>query len=85
MAKRKKGTGVGQAVPYDDSRWRAQSDHRTLTEAAEIHGDKTRMAGVRNHHVEQTKALKKMDKVVGGPVRGSKDYKALMGSLKKRS
>jgi hypothetical protein len=30
--------------------YRCESDHRTLTEAAEIQSDKKRMAGARKHH-----------------------------------
>lgn len=83
MAKRKKGSGLGQAVPYDDSKWRAERDHNTLTQAAEITGDKSRMKAVRGHHVDQTKALKKMDPLLGGnKIRGSQGYKGLMGALK---
>lgn len=77
MAKRKRGTGAGPAVSsFDEGKWRAQSDHRTLTEAAEIHGDSSRMAGVRNHQVEQVKGLKKMDKIIGdGSIKGRKTTK----------
>lgn len=84
MAKRKKGSGTGQAVPtpYDDSKWRAEDDHRTLSRAAEIHSDPSRIAGVRKHHVEQTRNLKAMDMALGGnKIRGDKNYKKLMSSL----
>lgn len=86
MAKRKKGSGIGQSVPYDDSKWRAEDDHRTLSRAAEIHADPTRIAGVRKHHVAQTKNLKAMDMALGGnKIRGDANYKKLMGSLGKKS
>lgn len=68
-----------------DEDWRASSDHDTLSRAADIHSDPSRMAGVRNHQVKQVKSLKKMDETLGdGKLRGSKDYKGLMKSLKTR-
>lgn len=85
MAKRKKGSGIGQCAPsYDHAKYQAEDDHRTLSRAAEIHNDPTRMTGVRKHHVEQTRNLKTMDLALGGnKIRGDKNYKKLMGSLKK--
>jgi len=35
--------------------YRAESDHRTLRDAAEIQSDKARMAGARKHHKKVTK------------------------------
>ena len=34
-----------------------EDDHRTLTRAAEVIGDKKRMAGARKHHRKQSKAM----------------------------
>lgn len=85
MGKRKKGSGLGQAYPssFDHDKYQAEDDHRTLSRAAEIHGDAHRMTGVRKHHVAQTKNLKAMDMALGGnKIRGDKNYKKLMGSLK---
>lgn len=63
--------------------WQARSDHSTLREASDIVGNKDRMKGVRKHHVQQSKALKSMDPMLGGnKVRGNTDYKKLMGTLK---
>lgn len=38
-----------------DTDWRAESDHRTLTDAAEIQSDKSRMAGVKKQHRKASK------------------------------
>lgn len=46
--------------------YRAEDDHRTLTRAAEIHGDKDRMAGVHKHHKKQTKALHSVGQLLHG-------------------
>lgn len=35
--------------------YRAESDHRTLSDASEIVSDKSRMAGVKKHHKKVTK------------------------------
>ena len=48
----------------EQKQWRAQSDLRTLTEAAQIQADKTRMAAVTSHAKEQVKTL---TKVTGKP------------------
>lgn len=45
--------------------YRAEDDHRTMTRAGEIQGDKGRMAGVRKHQVKQTRALKKVGAMLG--------------------
>lgn len=45
--------------------YRAEDDHRTLTRAAEIQEDTTRMAGVRKHHRKMARALRGLDRVVG--------------------
>jgi hypothetical protein len=38
--------------------YRDEDDHRTMTRAAEIQSDKTRMAGVQRHHRKLQKSLK---------------------------
>lgn len=42
MTKSKKSTSP-EAVPYDDSEWRAKDDLRTLQSAEEIKGDPARL------------------------------------------
>ena len=46
----------GGAMPAMDDKWRQESDHRTMTEAAEIQADQHRMAGVKKHHRKVAKA-----------------------------
>lgn len=48
----------------DDS-WRAESDHRTLSDAAEIQSDKKRMAGAAKHHKKVTKQHKMVSRSFG--------------------
>ena len=43
--------------PSVDQDWRAESDHRTMMDAAEIQSDKGRMKGVRGHHRKVTKKM----------------------------
>ena len=40
-----------------DRDWRAEGDHRTLMDAADIQNDRSRMVGVGKHHRKQTKKL----------------------------
>jgi hypothetical protein len=53
----------------DDRRWRAESDMRTLTEAAKIQGDRTRMTAVKKVATDQIKTL---SKVAGKPAARAK-------------
>lgn len=46
--------------------YRAQDDHRTLMQAAEIKSDKQRMAGVKRHHAKQRASLSKVGRTLGG-------------------
>jgi len=46
--------------------YRAQDDHRTLTQAAEIAGDRQRMAGVKRHHAKTVKGMSKVGRMIGG-------------------
>lgn len=48
-----------------EDEYRAEEDHRSLTRAEEIRADVKRMAGVKRHHQKQTRALKRMSRVVG--------------------
>ena len=47
--------------------YQSEDDHRTLTRAAEIHGDASRMRGVQKHHRKQTKALASVGSMLGQP------------------
>jgi hypothetical protein len=40
-----------------DRDYQAESDHRTMTQAAEITADRKRLAGVRRHHGKEQKKL----------------------------
>ena len=53
------------SAPALDKQYQAEDDHRTLTRAAEIHGDKSRMDGVHKHHLKQEKALHKVGQMLG--------------------
>ena len=44
-------------APSFDRDYQGEDDHRTLTRAAEIVGDKDRMKGARKHHRKQGKAM----------------------------
>lgn len=46
--------------------YRAEDDHRTMSRAAEIEGDKERMAGVRAHHRKVSSAHARIGKRIGG-------------------
>lgn len=54
------------AAPAMDHDYQAEDDHRTLTRAAEVHGDPARMKGVAKHHTKQTRSLAKVGKMLGG-------------------
>ena len=43
--------------PSFDKDYQSEDDHRTLTRAAEIVGDKDRMRGAKKHHRKQGKAM----------------------------
>ena len=45
----------GGPMMKSDDDYRAESDHRTLRDAAEISSDKKRMAGVKKHHKKVSK------------------------------
>ena len=46
--------GGARQMPNDP--WRQESDHRTMTEAAEIQADHKRMVGVKKQHRKIAKA-----------------------------
>lgn len=45
-----------------DKDYQGEDDHRTLTRASEIQGDKDRMKGVKKHHRKTQKAMSLMQK-----------------------
>lgn len=49
-----------------DDDWRAESDHRTLSDAAEIQSDKQRMGGVKKHHKKTMKKAALMQRTMTG-------------------
>jgi len=58
--------GIGPSKPSKSEQdYQAEDDHRTLARAEEIRADTTRMARVKKHHLKTTRALKRMDRVVG--------------------
>lgn len=50
------GDGSKVRMSPEEAKWRAEADHRTLTEAAEIQADRRRMSGVSAHHRKVAKA-----------------------------
>lgn len=50
--------------PFPDKDYQRESDHRTLTSAAEIMGDKDRMRGAKAHHRKQGKAMSLVQKTM---------------------
>lgn len=66
MAEKKKKKSPNALMPEAPAIWagsshdyRAEDDHRTLTRAGEIKGDKDRMRGVKEHQKKMTKNLEK--------------------------
>lgn len=58
------------AAKHREKEYQAEEDHRTLTRAAEVRSDSSRMAGVVRHHQKQTMALQRTSKALFG--RGGK-------------
>lgn len=52
------------AMAKQEQDYRAEDDHRTLTRAAEISGDQSRMKGVQKHHRKMQKGLKKVGSMI---------------------
>lgn len=50
--------------PFPDKDYQREDDHRTLTRASEIMGDKDRMKGARAHHRKQTKTMSHVQKTM---------------------
>lgn len=53
----------------DSKDWQAEDDHRTMTRAAEIKQDPSRMAGVAKHHEKQKKSLASIGRSIGSSKR----------------
>lgn len=60
----KNSTKQASAPDMDD--YRAESDHRTMMEAATIRGDGKRMSGVKRHHMKQRSVLGRVGRTLGG-------------------
>ena len=58
--------GASMAPAFDESRYRAESDHRTLCDAADIRSDKKRLAAVADVH----RSITAKHKIVGRSLRG---------------
>ena len=54
------------SAPTMDPDWRAESDHRTMMDAADIQSERGRMAGVRKHHRKQTKKMSLVQRQMTG-------------------
>ena len=65
MASKKSAIGV-PSMPAMDRDYQAEDDHRTLSRAAEIQSDKSRMAGVKKHHRKVTKQMSAMSRTMLG-------------------
>jgi hypothetical protein len=55
--------------PKSDRDFQAEDDHRTMMRAAEITGDRKRMAGVRRHNGKEQKRLALVQRSVLQPSR----------------
>ena len=56
---------MDQKLSKQENEWRGEDDHRTLSRAAEITADKTRMDGAKKHHLKQKRALGKVGSLFG--------------------
>lgn len=63
MANKKNSVAMS---PSFDRDYQGEDDHRTLTRAAEIVGDKDRMKGARKHHREAGKKMSLVSKTMLG-------------------
>jgi hypothetical protein len=76
---------AAQCSSPEMNNWRAESDHRTLADAAAIKGDKSRMRGVMKHQAKVGSALKTVDgDIADAGIRKTKEYKGIMGALQKK-
>jgi hypothetical protein len=57
MAKSKAAAPSSAPWMKSDADYRSESDHRTLTDAAEIQSDPSRMKGVAKHHKQVKKKV----------------------------
>ena len=48
-----------------EQEYREEDDHRTITRAEEVRGDKSRMVGVRRHQRKSERALKRTKRAIG--------------------
>jgi len=65
MAKRRKSTGADSPMAIDERKWRARSDCDTLKTAAEITGDRSRLAAAKREAAQQQRSLAKIGKLAG--------------------
>lgn len=64
------GTPKGIApTPMMDRDYQAEDDHRTMSRAADIQNDPTRMAGVRKHHKKHMKKMALVQRQLTGMTR----------------
>jgi hypothetical protein len=56
---------MDQKPSKQEMEWRGEDDHRTLSRAAEITSDKSRMDGAKKHHMKQKRALGKVGTLFG--------------------
>lgn len=59
-------TKTSASAPMMDRDYQGEEDHRTLTRAQEIAGDKGRMSNVRRHHTKMTRSLTKVGTLMKG-------------------
>jgi hypothetical protein len=57
--------GPSKADKQREMDYRAEDDHRTMTRAAEIAGDNSRMAGVAKHQQKSMKNLSRVGRMIG--------------------
>jgi hypothetical protein len=66
MAKGSSSKGLPSgASPLGMNDYQAEDDHRTLSRASEIQGDKGRMGGVAKQQKKQLRSLSKVGKMIG--------------------
>lgn len=66
-----------------DGDWRAESDHNTLTRAAEVKNDPARMKGVMRHQQKAASNLQTVhNDIADAGIRKTKGYKGVMKTLK---
>lgn len=69
--------------PSSDTDWRAESDHNTLTRAAEVKNDPARMKGVMRHQQKAASNLQTVhNDIADAGIRKTKGYKGVMKTLK---